>query len=121
MFIYIISNFSCNEECPAGTHGAECKQECRCQNGGKCDPSSGKCDCPSGWMGSVCANRCPANFYGQDCETKCDCFNGADCHHITGQCYCKPGFVGEKVCFSFVDIVDLAHFSKCCPIIVVTI
>lgn len=38
----------CNEKCPDGKHGKECKSECKCQNNGICDPQTGKCDCTPG-------------------------------------------------------------------------
>lgn len=43
-------NFRCNDLCPAGKHGNECKSECRCQNGGTCSPTDGECFCTPGWM-----------------------------------------------------------------------
>ncbi len=39
----------CDEPCPPGTHGEECKSSCQCQNGGSCHPVDGKCYCPKGW------------------------------------------------------------------------
>lgn len=39
--------------CPAGKHGEECKSECRCQNGGSCNPKTGECICTSGWAVSI--------------------------------------------------------------------
>jgi hypothetical protein len=41
--------FRCDEPCPPGTHGTECKSSCQCQNGGSCHPVTGKCYCPKGW------------------------------------------------------------------------
>ena len=46
-----------------GKHGDECKSECKCQNGGSCNPTTGECYCTPGWTGSVCANRCPEGFW----------------------------------------------------------
>lgn len=45
--------FRCEELCPTGTHGAMCKSECRCQNGGSCDPVTGECTCTPGWTVSA--------------------------------------------------------------------
>ena len=41
--------FRCEDPCPNGKHGEECGSECRCQNGGTCDSSTGKCYCTPGW------------------------------------------------------------------------
>ena len=41
--------FSCDEPCPPGTHGSDCKSSCQCQNGGTCHPVHGQCYCPRGW------------------------------------------------------------------------
>lgn len=89
--------FSCDDPCPIGTHGSECKSDCRCQNGGTCDQETGECYCKPGWIGTVCANRCPFGFWGPNCSQQCDCYNGASCHHVTGECLCQPGFIGERV------------------------
>lgn len=40
----------CDDLCPRGKHGEECRSECRCQNGGSCIPTTGDCDCTPGWM-----------------------------------------------------------------------
>lgn len=40
---------SCEEPCPSGTHGADCGGICQCQNGARCNPATGECDCPPGW------------------------------------------------------------------------
>lgn len=39
----------CDDLCPLGKHGEECKSECRCQNGGSCSPLTGECYCTPGW------------------------------------------------------------------------
>ena len=39
----------CEEPCPDGTHGQNCSDSCRCQNGGTCNPINGKCFCNDGW------------------------------------------------------------------------
>lgn len=45
--------FSCDDFCPPGKHGDECKSECKCQNGGSCNPTTGKCYCAPGWMVNI--------------------------------------------------------------------
>lgn len=102
----IICVFRCDDLCPIGKHGTACKSECRCQNGGSCDPETGYCFCKDGWTGAVCANRCPFGFWGVNCSQPCDCYNGASCHHINGTCECQPGFIGDRVSgFAFVRII----------------
>jgi hypothetical protein len=95
----------CNDPCPVGKHGSECKSECRCQNSGTCDPETGKCFCEPGWTGPVCANRCPFGFWGEKCSQPCGCYNGASCHHVTGKCECQPGFMGEKVSVASLHLI----------------
>ncbi|XP_013138696.1 PREDICTED: multiple epidermal growth factor-like domains protein 6 [Papilio polytes] len=76
---------SCEQKCPSDE---PCKQQCRCQNDGKCNFITGECECTPGWTGEVCANS--------GCGRTCECGNGAGCHHVTGQCQCEAGFTGEK-------------------------
>lgn len=97
LHIKLILNYNrCEERCPDGTHGENCGSTCRCQNGGKCNPENGRCECPPGWTGPVCANRCIPGTYGENCSKLCECFNNGTCHHITGECICAPGFIGNK-------------------------
>ncbi|CAH1406844.1 unnamed protein product [Nezara viridula] len=39
--------------CPMGTWGMGCSKECECNNA-TCDPFSGECICPSGWIVKEC-------------------------------------------------------------------
>ncbi|ENN83340.1 hypothetical protein YQE_00301, partial [Dendroctonus ponderosae] len=96
----------CDDPCPIGTHGYDCKSKCPCQNGGTCHSVTGVCFCKDGWTGQVCANRCPFGFWGYNCSQKCDCYNGASCHHINGTCECQPGFTGDRVVAVIVAIGD---------------
>ncbi len=44
--------------CPAGTWGPSCENKCPCMNGASCDPMSGACTCPPGWIGDKCQTTC---------------------------------------------------------------
>ena len=53
-------------ECPDGTYGDLCDQECHCHNIDEvCDKGTGYCDksrsCAPGWTGIVC--QCRKSFY----------------------------------------------------------
>ena len=55
--LYIRSPFfagqQCNIKCPYGSYGQDCRERCKCQNGGSCDHVSGACSCPAGWRGAL--------------------------------------------------------------------
>ncbi|XP_031788477.1 uncharacterized protein LOC100677904 isoform X2 [Nasonia vitripennis] len=77
----------CASECPQGTWGPSCKNECNCLREVACNTVSGKCECPAGWMGSRCENKCPEGHWGAGCNSICLCENQlARCHHETGEC-----------------------------------
>lgn len=60
--------------CPSNLYGSNCKKECKCQNGAKCNATTGSCTCKEGWQGTTCSDRiCPFNLYGKDCEKTCEC------------------------------------------------
>lgn len=40
--------------CRKGRYGLNCESECQCENGGRCIPSTGACDCPAGFIGASC-------------------------------------------------------------------
>ncbi|ELU04650.1 hypothetical protein CAPTEDRAFT_222937 [Capitella teleta] len=62
-----------NGECSVDKGKMTCRFECNCQNGGECIPSSGKC-------------RCPTNFMGKHCETEISCCQAwGDPHYQTYQ------------------------------------
>uniref|UniRef100_A0A3Q4MCK2 Platelet endothelial aggregation receptor 1 n=1 Tax=Neolamprologus brichardi TaxID=32507 RepID=A0A3Q4MCK2_NEOBR len=87
----------CSSDCDDKHWGANCKQQCKCENGALCDPVKGSCRCPPGFNGRYCEEscpRCPEGSYGQDCKGVCDCANGARCYNIDGACLCEPGFSG---------------------------
>uniref|UniRef100_A0A8B9S9H3 Platelet endothelial aggregation receptor 1 n=1 Tax=Apteryx owenii TaxID=8824 RepID=A0A8B9S9H3_APTOW len=86
----------CSTPCPPGRFGPDCRGECRCHNGGSCDPVSGQCQCAPGFTGEQCREQCPAGKYGQDCRESCDCANGGRCYHVDGACLCEAGFLGGR-------------------------
>lgn len=70
----------------------DCKDRCRCQNGGTCDHVSGACRCPPGWTGPLCEKSCPEGTHGAACSNKCQCQNGGHCDPVTGKCQCPAGW-----------------------------
>lgn len=40
--------------CAEGLYGPNCERVCKCENGGKCTPSTGACQCPEGFIGARC-------------------------------------------------------------------
>lgn len=41
--------------CPSGLYGPGCEHICKCLNGGTCDPATGACYCPAGFLGADCS------------------------------------------------------------------
>ena len=79
--------------CQEGMWGSDCSKVCSCVNGG-CDPNTGACSCPAGWLGSVCDTKCPPPTFGLDCAQQCECQNNGECHHISGACQaCYSHFI----------------------------
>ncbi len=80
----------CNEECPVGTYGEDCKDVCDCANGARCYNIHGGCLCEPGFKGPRCDHRmCPDGIYGMHCEQRCLCnsqntLRCAVCFHV---CY----------------------------------
>lgn len=74
--------------------GPDCRQDCRCENGALCDPVSGACQCPPGFIGLLCEDPCPPGTFGKRCQQKCRCENGGSCNKATGECTCRNGFTG---------------------------
>lgn len=50
-------------ECVAGWFGADCQQQCECENGGQCDRQTGRCSCSAGWVGELCERGEAASLY----------------------------------------------------------
>ncbi|KAF7239539.1 Multiple epidermal growth factor-like domains protein 10 [Varanus komodoensis] len=95
----------CQEECPAGTFGLQCKQRCDCENRARCYHVNGACLCDPGFKGIHCQERmCPEGYYGLTCSKRCPCHapNTASCHPLSGECSCKAGWAG-------------LHCSETCP------
>lgn len=42
----------CANPCPEGTWGYNCSELCDCYNSGQCDHMTGRCKCPSGYIGN---------------------------------------------------------------------
>lgn len=42
-------------ECPEGWYGPSCEQPCECQNGARCERTTGTCHCPPGYVGADCS------------------------------------------------------------------
>ncbi|KAG7229500.1 hypothetical protein INR49_031924 [Caranx melampygus] len=77
-------------------------------NGGRCDDSTGQCQCKVNVDGPRC-DRCKRGYYGLSASnplgcTKCSCSPDGSlsdvCEPVTGQCPCRPHFHGQtcEVC-----------------------
>ncbi|PIK33795.1 hypothetical protein BSL78_29390 [Apostichopus japonicus] len=95
---------TCQEECVAGTFGANCDNTCHCQSG-ECNRFTGTCtgdttDCMSGWRDSSCHQECGARTFGANCDNTCHCQSG-ECDKFTGICTgnttdCMRGWRGSS-------------------------
>ena len=52
----MFSNLFFFSECPYGTYGDHCEQNCDCEDDILCDPLNGRCLCPAGKIGERCEN-----------------------------------------------------------------
>uniref|UniRef100_A0A3Q4GJH5 Platelet endothelial aggregation receptor 1 n=1 Tax=Neolamprologus brichardi TaxID=32507 RepID=A0A3Q4GJH5_NEOBR len=84
----------CSSDCDDKHWGANCKQQCKCENGALCDPVKGSCRCPPGFNGRYCEESCPAGTFGKRCLQRCKCATGGSCDKATGECVCRDGFTG---------------------------
>ena len=91
-------------DCPLGTFGTNCAQNCSCGLGAaRCDTTTG-CVCQDGWTGRRCesdVNECDVNSVQQECQAKqamcvntpggyrCQCLQGYAMDN-TGKCQGKP-------------------------------
>jgi len=84
------------------------KAECGGGDRGKCDTTSGNCQCTNGWSGPACANKggkinaaygtapagqakCPICPYKKE---ECGGAARGTCNRYSGQCQCKSGYKG---------------------------
>lgn len=72
-----LSNWCCValfSVCGEGHYGPNCELECQCENGGKCEPSTGACECPAGFIGPRC-NICESIYTSEmaSVETWSEC------------------------------------------------
>lgn len=86
--------------CEEGMFGVSCENKCNCENGATCDPTTGTCMCPLGYIGSTCSEPCPRGYTGQGCRHVCKCRNEATCDPENGRCLCPPGYHGDRCQFS---------------------
>eukprot|EP01137_Pigoraptor_chileana_P024785 Opistho-2@93286 len=80
--------------CPTGFWGIGCSRQCSCRNG-LCDPDTGYCRCPAGWMGAICHMPCDGTRFGPVCSSVCACKNDGVCDRFTGICSCRAGWKGK--------------------------
>ncbi|OQR75640.1 multiple epidermal growth factor domains protein 6-like [Tropilaelaps mercedesae] len=85
----------CDEKCPEGKYGQNCRHTCRCTKG-RCHPADGRCICPPGYTGARCEQPCSKGLFGHRCEHKCNCSRNSICDHVTGRCQCPTGFEGTR-------------------------
>ena len=77
------------------------KQNCPlCLNSGRCNQTSGTCQCPIGYNGTQCTS-CAAGYYELNgvCALCPICNNGGRCGS-NGECRCPEGFSGPRCEFS---------------------
>ncbi|XP_072172636.1 receptor-type tyrosine-protein phosphatase S-like [Diadema setosum] len=78
-------------KCPSGMWGESCDQSCdQCLNGGSCDPDSGLCVCPPGFMGTICEQVLGRNRYGKNGTLSCDSSGDNHAAGCRGKLFCLP-------------------------------
>uniref|UniRef100_A0A3B4GMT9 Platelet endothelial aggregation receptor 1-like n=1 Tax=Pundamilia nyererei TaxID=303518 RepID=A0A3B4GMT9_9CICH len=92
LFSHLLLPFDLSD-CDDKHWGANCKHQCKCENGALCDPVKGSCRCPPGFNGRYCEESCPAGTFGKKCQARCPCQNGGICKG-KGICACPPGWTG---------------------------
>ncbi|XP_072019232.1 phosphatidylinositol phosphatase PTPRQ-like [Amphiura filiformis] len=86
----------CMGDCPDGTYGPMCSQQCHCANGAVCRKDTGECpsgSCAPGYTGINCQiqDPCPSGptgFVGDFCEFQCDCLSTQTCVALTDHAKC---------------------------------
>ncbi|XP_033636827.1 multiple epidermal growth factor-like domains protein 10 [Asterias rubens] len=60
---------NCENDCPPGSFGAGCRQQCHCASGVSCDFGHGRCpdECENSYRGENCQNSCPFGKIGVKC------------------------------------------------------
>ncbi|XP_062596811.1 multiple epidermal growth factor-like domains protein 10 [Saccostrea cucullata] len=94
----------CENVCPFGKYGLECKQACagHCGGNANCDRVTGHCigGCASGWTGTLCDKECLNGSYSENCMFNCSgqCLLQEPCDKISGKCVngCRSGYTNEK-------------------------
>ncbi|XP_078328961.1 uncharacterized protein LOC144623900 [Crassostrea virginica] len=94
---------TCNGECPDGSYGLNCDNNCsiNCADPRNCDKVTGQChdECKNGWKQSKCNEKCSPGKFGHECNESCGvCAGGEPCHHTNGTCLngCEDGYFGPK-------------------------
>ncbi|KAJ8039739.1 Receptor-type tyrosine-protein phosphatase T [Holothuria leucospilota] len=95
------TGIDCMTACPEGKFGANCKQDCNCQNGVSCTKDTGVCAdgmCAEGWKGINCQveDPCEVGVFGDLCTLPCSC-DGEDCSVVESNCDrgCAVPWTGE--------------------------
>ncbi|KAJ8040037.1 Tyrosine-protein kinase receptor Tie-1 [Holothuria leucospilota] len=90
--------FNCSTRCTGNTFGANCLQQCHCNNG-QCNVFTGFCEhgCQDGYEGESCqipTGTCKIGYYGSQCIQKCHCKDNEACRKTTGSCpgECSRGY-----------------------------
>lgn len=119
------------DQCSVQTIGNYCPKLCQkrgcvcgideCLNGGVFDPSSCKCNCPTGFTGNVCQTKstctplkCQNNGEFNSATCKCDCFpqySGSLCETL------NCNVADSRYCFYFqpVDCATVTLVRSYCP------
>uniref|UniRef100_A0A3B3WUD0 EGF-like domain-containing protein n=1 Tax=Poecilia mexicana TaxID=48701 RepID=A0A3B3WUD0_9TELE len=95
-----IAQISCSvlpAACSPGSYGLRCSQPCpQCvHSDAPCHHVTGRCDCLSGFFGSLCNQVCPSGKFGKACAEACACTNNGTCNPLDGSCQCYPGWIGD--------------------------